>query len=77
MTKYRGTDDHGKCRSYPGETRLVTQDGRLLWNGPIEPHHVPYFMLDGERLGNITLADAMSRYDAKIRAEVEVPDGLS
>ncbi len=58
----RNTDDHGKSTHKPEGARSVTDDGRLLWVGPILPHQQPEFFLDGVKLGNITLEQAMGSY---------------
>ena len=56
------TDDHGQSTfPFPGG-RLVTNDGRLVWVGPLLPHQFGEFFLDGVNLGNITLEQAMGSY---------------
>ncbi|HEY6020658.1 MAG TPA: hypothetical protein VIY48_12430 [Candidatus Paceibacterota bacterium] len=56
------TDDHGQSIFPRHSTRLVTNDGRLEWVGPILPHEQGEFFLDGVSLGNVTLEQAMGSY---------------
>lgn len=56
------TDDRGQGLHKPHEARPVTNDGRLLWVGPMLPHERPEFFLDGVYLGCITLEQAMRAY---------------
>ena len=60
----RITDDHGKSLRKPEGARPVTDDGRLIWVGPILPHERHEFFLDGVNLGCITLEQAMKTYRA-------------
>ena len=60
----RITDDHGKSLRKPEGARPVTDDGRLIWVGPVLPHEWHEFFLDGVNLGCITLEQAMKTYRA-------------
>ncbi len=48
--------------------RAVTADGRLLYVGPVLPHHTHAFVLDGTNLGATTLEQAMESYCRKVKA---------
>ena len=58
----RVTEDNGKSPRRPEGARPVTDDGRLLWVGPVLPHERHEFFLDGVNLGCITLEQAMGSY---------------
>lgn len=60
----RLTDDNGRGFHNPCGARAVSDDGRLLWVGPLLPHQHGEFFLDGANLGSITLEQAMSRKDS-------------
>ena len=59
----RITDDNGQSPLKNAGARPVTEDGRLLWVGPVQPNHSQEFLLDGVNLGNITLEKAMDAYN--------------
>ena len=61
----RITDDHGKSLRKPEGVRPVTDDGRLIWVGPVLPYERHEFFLDGVNLGCITLEQAMNTYRAQ------------
>jgi len=63
----RLTNDYGESTRYPAHSRLVTNDGRLLWIGPVMDHQVHEFFLDGVNLGSITLDQAMEQYQIMTR----------
>ena len=71
-TCMRRTDAHGRSLHRPEGARPVTDDGRLLWVGPILPHQQHEFFLDGVNLGSVTLEQAMEAYHERPLANFHV-----
>lgn len=67
----RITDDHGQDTRHPRGGRPVTQDGRLVWVGPVLAHHVHEYFLDGKNLGSITEAQARAAYDRAVATSAQ------
>lgn len=64
----RLTDDYGRSMHRPEGAHPVTADGRLLYVGPVLPHHTHEFFLDGVKLGCTTLEQAMELYSRQVKA---------
>lgn len=60
------TDDHGQPIQRPAGARPITDDGRLLWLGPVLPHQFGEFLLDGVPLRASSVDEALAAHSTTV-----------